>query len=98
MGDTPPVVQTEELGNNSKRLHVSFSVPARVVDYRYLPIRGPHPMVAIAVTGDVVFYPREDRCGEMSRSALEYRVLHARLFIFQNKAARDGRKHLGSDC
>jgi hypothetical protein len=55
-------------------------------------------MVAIAVTGDVVFHPREDRCGEMSRSALEYRVLHARLFIFQNKAARDGRKHRGSDC
>jgi hypothetical protein len=48
------VVRLEELGNNSTRLHISFSVPARGVDYRYLPIRG-YPMVPVAVAGDATF-------------------------------------------
>jgi hypothetical protein len=50
MAGTPPVVPTEQLGNNS------FFVPTRGVDYRTLPIGGPHPMVPVAVAGDVAFY------------------------------------------
>jgi hypothetical protein len=44
-GGTPPVMQTEELVNNYKRLHISFFVPTQGVDYQYLPIGVPHPMV-----------------------------------------------------
>jgi hypothetical protein len=82
MGGTPPVVQMKQLEHNSTRLHISFSVLARGVDYRTLPIGVSHPMVPIAVVGDTRFYPREDHYGEMSRGASEYRVLRARLFIF----------------
>jgi hypothetical protein len=46
----------EEIGNNSKRLHISFVVHARGVDYQYLQIGVPHPMVPIAVAGDAAFY------------------------------------------
>jgi hypothetical protein len=49
-------VQTEELGNNSTRLHIFFSVLARGVDYQFLPIGGPHPMVPVVVAGDATFY------------------------------------------
>jgi hypothetical protein len=56
MGGTPPVVQTDELVNNSKRLHISFSLPTRGVDYQYLPIGVPHPMLLVAVVGDAAFY------------------------------------------
>lgn len=50
-----PVVQAEQVGNFS-RLHISFSVPARGVDFRTWPMRVPHPMVPIAVVGDPAFY------------------------------------------
>ena len=51
MGGTPPVVQAEQVGNQT-RLHISFSVPARGVDYQTLP----HPMVPVVVVGDPAFY------------------------------------------
>ena len=48
MSGTEPVVQTEQVGNMS-RLHISFSIAARGVDYRTLPVGMPHPMVPVAV-------------------------------------------------
>jgi hypothetical protein len=33
------------------RVYISFTVPARYVDYDQLPVGAPHPMVAIATVG-----------------------------------------------
>jgi hypothetical protein len=49
-------VQAEQLGNSFTRLHIFFFVPAQVVDYRTLPIGGPHPMMLVAVAGDATFH------------------------------------------
>ena len=54
MSGTEPVVQTEQVGN-MRRLHISFSIAARGVDYRTLPVGMPHLMVPVAVVGDAAF-------------------------------------------
>jgi hypothetical protein len=37
------------------RVHISFTAPARVVDYRSLLVGVPHPMVLIAEVGSASF-------------------------------------------
>jgi hypothetical protein len=51
MNGTPPIVQTEHVDEHMARVYISFSVPARYVDYSQLPAGAPHPMVAIATVG-----------------------------------------------
>jgi hypothetical protein len=51
MNDTPPIVQTEHVDEHMARVYISFTVPARYVDYGQLPTGAPHPMVAIATVG-----------------------------------------------
>jgi hypothetical protein len=41
-------VQTEHVDEHMARVYISFSVPARYVDYGQLSAGAPHPMVAIA--------------------------------------------------
>jgi hypothetical protein len=50
MGGTPPVVQTECV-ENMARVHISFTIPARFVDYQSFPVGVPHPMIPIATVG-----------------------------------------------
>jgi hypothetical protein len=51
MNGTPPIVQTEHVDEQMARVYISFTVPARYVDYGQLPVGAPHPMVAIATFG-----------------------------------------------
>jgi hypothetical protein len=51
MNGTPPIVQTEHVDEHMARVYISFSVPARYVDYGQLPAHAPHPMVVIATAG-----------------------------------------------
>jgi hypothetical protein len=51
MNGTPPVVQTEHVDERMARVYISFTVPARCVDYGQLPAGVPHPMVVIATVG-----------------------------------------------
>jgi hypothetical protein len=51
MNGTPPIVQTEHVDEHMERVYISFTVPARYVDYSQLPVGAPHPMVAIATVG-----------------------------------------------
>jgi hypothetical protein len=51
MSGTPPIVQTEDVDEHMARVYISFTVPARYVDYDQLPVGAPHLMVAIAVLG-----------------------------------------------
>jgi hypothetical protein len=51
MNDTPPIVQTEHVDERMARVYISFTIPARYVDYSQLPVGAPHPMVAIATVG-----------------------------------------------
>jgi hypothetical protein len=50
MNDTPPIVQTEHVDEHMARVYISFTVPARYVDYGQLSV-GLHPMFAIAIVG-----------------------------------------------
>ena len=50
MFGTDFVVQTEVVGNYP-RLHISFQVRARGLDYLSMPVGTPHPMVPIAAMG-----------------------------------------------
>jgi hypothetical protein len=47
----PPIVQTEHVDEHMARVYMSFTVPARYVDYGQLPAGAPHPMIAIATVG-----------------------------------------------
>jgi hypothetical protein len=51
MNGTPPIVQTEHVDEHMARVYISFSVPARYVDYGQLPAGAPHLMLAIAIVG-----------------------------------------------
>ena len=51
MNGTPPIVETEHVDEHMARVYISFTVPARYVDYGQLPVGAPHPMVAIATVG-----------------------------------------------
>jgi hypothetical protein len=51
MNGTPPIVQIEHVDEHMARVYISFTVPARYVDYDQLPAGAPHPMVAIATVG-----------------------------------------------
>jgi hypothetical protein len=51
MNGTPPIVQTEHVDEHMARVYISFTIPARYVDYGQLPAGAPHPMVAIATVG-----------------------------------------------
>jgi hypothetical protein len=51
MNGTPPIVQTKHVDEHMARVYISFTVPARYVDYGQLPAGAPHPMVAIATVG-----------------------------------------------
>jgi hypothetical protein len=51
MNGTPPIVQTEHVDEHMARVYISFTVPARYVDYGQLPADAPHPMVATATVG-----------------------------------------------
>jgi hypothetical protein len=51
MNDTPPIVQTEHVDEHMAKVYISFTVPARYVDYGQLIVGAPHPMVAIATVG-----------------------------------------------
>jgi hypothetical protein len=51
MSGTPPRVQTERVDENMERVHISFTVPARNVDYDQLPVGVPQPMVPVATVG-----------------------------------------------
>jgi hypothetical protein len=51
MNATPPIVQTEHIDEHMARVYISFTIPARYVDYGQLPAGAPHPMVAIATIG-----------------------------------------------
>jgi hypothetical protein len=51
MNGTPPIVQTEHVDEHMERVYISFTVPARHVDYDQLPVGAPHQMVAIATVG-----------------------------------------------
>jgi hypothetical protein len=42
-----PIVQTENVDEHMAKVYISFTVPARYVDYVQLPVGTPHPMVAI---------------------------------------------------
>jgi hypothetical protein len=43
--------QTEHVDEHMARVYISFTVPARYVDYGQLPVDTPHPLVAIATVG-----------------------------------------------
>jgi hypothetical protein len=49
MNDTPPILQTKHVDEHMARLYISFTLPARYVDYGQLPAGAPHLMVAIAI-------------------------------------------------
>jgi hypothetical protein len=51
MNVTHPIVQTEHVDDRMERVYISFTVPARYIDYGQLPVGAPHPMVAIATVG-----------------------------------------------
>jgi hypothetical protein len=51
MSGTPPIVQTEHVDEHMARVYISFTVPARYVDYGQFPVGAPHPMVAITTVG-----------------------------------------------
>jgi hypothetical protein len=51
MNGTSPIVQTEHVDEHMTTVYISFTVPARYVDYGQLPVGAPHPMVAIATFG-----------------------------------------------
>jgi hypothetical protein len=51
MNGTPPIVQTEHVDERMARVYISFTVPARYVDYGQLPVGAPHLMVVIATVG-----------------------------------------------
>ena len=51
MSGTDFVVQTEDVVQNFPRLHISFRVRARGVDYLSMPVGMPHLMVPIAAMG-----------------------------------------------
>jgi hypothetical protein len=51
MNGTPPILQTEHVDEHMAKVYVSFTVPARYVDYGQLPAGAPHQMVAIATVG-----------------------------------------------
>jgi hypothetical protein len=51
MNGTPPIVQTEHIDEHMETVYISFTVPARYVDYGQLPAGSPHLMVAIATVG-----------------------------------------------
>jgi hypothetical protein len=51
MSGTPPRVQTERVDENMERVHISFTVPARNIDYGQLPVGVPQPMVPVATVG-----------------------------------------------
>jgi hypothetical protein len=51
MNGTPPIVQTGHVDEHMARVYISFTVPARYVDYSQLPVGTPHSMVAIATVG-----------------------------------------------
>jgi hypothetical protein len=51
MNGTTPIVQTEHVDEHMARVYISFTVPARYVDYSKLPAGAPHPMVTIATVG-----------------------------------------------
>jgi hypothetical protein len=44
-------VQTKHVDEHMARVYISFTGPARYVDYGQLPVGAPHPMVAIATVG-----------------------------------------------
>jgi hypothetical protein len=46
-----PIVQTEHVDEHMARVYISFTVPARYVDYEQLPVGAQHPMVSIATIG-----------------------------------------------
>jgi hypothetical protein len=51
MNGAPPIVQTEHVDEHMARVYISFTVPARYVDYGQLLAGAPHPMLAIATVG-----------------------------------------------
>jgi hypothetical protein len=51
MNGTPPIVQTEHVDEHMERVYISFTVPARYVDYGQFPAGASHAMVSIATVG-----------------------------------------------
>jgi hypothetical protein len=51
MNGALPIVQTEHVDEHMARVYISFTVPARYVDYGQLAVGAPHLMVAIAKVG-----------------------------------------------
>jgi hypothetical protein len=47
MNGTPPIVQTEHVDARMARVYISFTVPARYIDYNQLQVGAPHPMVVV---------------------------------------------------
>jgi hypothetical protein len=49
---TPPIVYIECV-ENMVRVHISFTIPARFVDYRSLLVGVSHPIVPVAAVGSI---------------------------------------------
>jgi hypothetical protein len=71
MNGTPPTVQIEHVDAHMARVYISFTVPARYVDYDQLPAGTPHSMVAIATVSKTspIRLTREYCRGELSTTA-----------------------------
>jgi hypothetical protein len=104
VGGTTPIVQIEVVRQpHFKKVHISFQVPIRNIDFTMMTPGEAIPMVSIDAVGGVapnwVTYERlaMEACLHPT-AALGSWVLCARLFILSNIAARGGRKQYYSYC
>jgi hypothetical protein len=93
---TPPIVQTEHVDEHMARVYISFTVPARYVDYGQLPVGAPHPMVAIATVGSTspIRLTRErtsaENCLQQLQNIVGYFVPDLSYFILRQLEVGEG--------